>query len=71
MRAARRAAPQRRAGQVAEQAAGLLQAVLRAAPQAPAGTGAHVQRVQEGPAALRRRAPPCREQPAIGCQTLA
>ena len=50
-------AHERLAGEVAEQAAALLQARLRALPQAPRLIRRQVQRVQERPAALRRRPP--------------
>ena len=50
-------AHERLAREVAEQAAALLQARLRAPPQAPRLICRQVQRVQERPAALRRRAP--------------
>lgn len=50
-------APERLAREVAEQAAALLQARLRALPQAPRAARRQVQRVQERPAALRRCAP--------------
>lgn len=50
--------PERLARAVAEQAAALLQARLRALPQAPRAARRQIERVQEWPAALRRRAPP-------------